>query len=191
MNTTLTDPRKIKNAKLAIIAASVAVPIVVVILFGVKIDNVDLSFLPPVYATINGLTAIVLLAAVWAIRSGKRELHRKLIRLALLCSLLFLAGYVSYHMTSDPTLYGDSDGNKELSLSEIEGVSGSAIYYYILLVSHILLSVFIIPLVLFSYFYAWIGNYEKHKKWTKIAFPMWLYVAITGVVVYWMISPYY
>jgi putative membrane protein len=191
MNTTLTDPTKIKNAKLAIIAASIAVPLVVVVLFGVKIENVDLTFLPPIYATINGMTAIVLLAAVWAIRSGKRELHRSLIRIALLFSLLFLVGYVAYHMTSDPTIYGDSDGNKELSLSELEAVSGSSVYYYVLLVSHILFSVFIIPLVLFSYFYAWTGNYAKHKKWTKIAFPMWLYVAVTGVVVYWMIAPYY
>jgi putative membrane protein len=191
MSTTLTDPGKIKKAKLAIIAASIAVPLVVVILFGVRIENVDLSFLPPVYASINGLTAIVLLGAVWAIRSGKRELHRKLIRLALVFSLLFLVGYVAYHMTSDPTLYGDSNGNGELSIDEINGVSGSAIYYYVLLVSHILLSVFIIPLVLFSYFHAWTGNFEKHKKWTKFAFPMWLYVAVTGVIVYWMISPYY
>lgn len=191
MSTTLTDPGKIKKAKLAIIAASIAVPVVVVILFGVRIENVDLSFLPPVYASINGLTAIVLLGAVWAIRSGKRELHRKLIRLSLVFSLLFLVGYVAYHMTSDPTLYGDSNGNGELSIDEIKGVSGSAIYYYILLVSHILLSVFIIPLVLFSYFHAWTGNFEKHKKWTRFAFPMWLYVAVTGVVVFWMISPYY
>lgn len=191
MNTTLTDPAKIKKARLAIIGASIAVPLVVVILFRVKIENVDLTFLPPIYASINGLTAIVLLAAVWAIRSGKRELHRSLIRFALLLSLLFLVGYVAYHMTSDPTIYGDADKNKELTLSEIEAVSGSAVYYYVLLVSHILFSVFIIPLVLFSYFFAWTGNYVKHKKWTKIAFPMWLYVAVTGVVVYWMISPYY
>jgi putative membrane protein len=94
-------------------------------------------------------------------------------------------------MASDPTIYGDADGNKELSLKEINAVSGSAIYYYLLLVSHILFSVFIIPLVLFSYFYAWTGDYTKHKKWTKIAFPLWLYVAVTGVVVFWMISPYY
>jgi putative membrane protein len=191
MSTTLTDPAKIKKARLAIIAASIAVPLVVVVLFGVKIENVDLSFLPPVYATINGLTAVVLLAAVWAIRSGKRELHRSLIRIALIFSLLFLVGYVAYHMASDPTIYGDADGNKELSLKEINAVSGSAIYYYLLLVSHILFSVFIIPLVLFSYFYAWTGDYTKHKKWTKIAFPLWLYVAVTGVVVFWMISPYY
>jgi putative membrane protein len=191
MNTTLTDPGKIKKAKIAIILASVAVPLVVILLFGVKIHNVDLTFLPPIYASINGITAIILIAAVWAIRSGKRELHRKLIRLALLCSLLFLAGYIAYHMTSSATLYGDADGNGELSISEIKDVSRSAIYYYILLISHILLSVFVIPLVLLSYFHAWTGNFERHKRWTRIAFPMWLYVAVTGVVVYFMISPYY
>jgi putative membrane protein len=191
MSTTLTDPNKIKQAKIMIITASIAVPLVVVVLFGVKLNVEPLTFLPPVYASINALTALILIVALWAIRSGKKELHRSLMRLALLCSLLFLAGYVAYHMTSEPTIYGDSDHNKELSLEEIKAVQGSALYYYILLFSHILLSVFIIPLVLFSYFHAWKGDFVKHKKWTRIAFPMWLYVAISGVVVYLMISPYY
>ena len=191
MSTTLTDPGQIRKVRLLIIAASIAVPLVVVILFGVKLDVEPLTFLPPVYATINGLTALVLIGALWAIRSGKRELHRRLVRLALLFSLLFLVGYVAYHMTSEPTLYGDSDGNRELSLEELEGVKSTALYYYILLISHILLSVFIIPLVLFSYFHAWKGDFTRHKKWTRIAFPMWLYVAISGVLFYLMISPYY
>ena len=191
MNTTLTDPNQIKKVRILIIIASVAVPLVVALLFGVQVEGYDLSFLPPVYATINGLTAVVLISALYAIRKKNIELHRQLIRLALLFSLLFLVGYVAYHMTSEPTLYGDSDGNKDLSLDEMNAVKGSALYYYALLISHILLSVFVIPLVLYTYFYAWTGDFVRHRKWTKIAFPMWLYVAISGVVVYLMISPYY
>ena len=191
MSTTLTDPKQIKKVRIAFIAASIAVPLIVALLFGVQIKGYDLSFLPPVYAIINGLTALVLIGALYAIRSGNRDLHRKMIRLALLCSLLFFVGYVAYHMTSEPTLYGDEDGNGELSLSEIKGIQNSALYYYVLLISHILLSIFVIPLVLFSYFFAWTGEFTRHKKWTKIAFPMWLYVAVSGVVVYLMISPYY
>lgn len=191
MSTTLTDPQKIKKAKIAIIAASIAVPAVVVVLFGVKIEGVDLSFLPPIYAGINGLTALVLIMAVWSIKNKNMELHRKLIRFALLLSLLFLVGYVAYHMTSDPTIYGDTDGDKLLSQPEKLAVAKTSMIYYSILISHILLSVFIIPLVLFAYFRAWTGNFEGHKKIVRYAFPFWLYVAVTGVVVYLMIQPYY
>lgn len=191
MNTTLTDPGKIKQVKIAIIALSIAVPLIVALLFGVKVDGVDLSFLPPIYAGLNGFTAILLIAAYIAITKKNQQLHRTFIRLALLCSLLFLAGYVAYHMTSDPTIYGDSNKDKMLDLEEINAVKGSATYYYVLLISHVLLSIFVIPVVLFTYFYAWTGDFQKHRKWTKIAFPMWLYVAVTGVVVYLMISKYY
>lgn len=191
MSTTLTDPLKIKRAKIAIIAASIAVPLVVVILFGVKIEGVNLSFLPPIYAGINGLTAFTLIMAIWAIRNKNRDLHRKLIRVSLLLSLLFLVGYVAYHMTSDPTMYGDVDGDRVLSLQEKKDVAGKVMIYYFILISHILLSVFIIPLVLLAYFRAWTGDFEGHKKMVRYAFPFWLYVAVTGVVVYLMIQPYY
>lgn len=191
MSTTLTDPQKIKKAKIAIIAASIAVPAVVVILFGVKIEGVDLSFLPPIYAGINGLTAFMLIMAVWAIKNKNQDLHRKLIRVSLLLSLLFLVGYVAYHMTSDPTKFGDINHDGDLSQEEKLAVAKTSMIYYSILISHILLSVFIIPLVLFAYFRAWTGNYEGHKKIVRYAFPFWLYVAVTGVIVYLMIQPYY
>ena len=175
MSTTLLEPNKLKQAKIAIYSASVAIPVVVAVLFGVKIPGVNLHFLPPIYAGINGLTAIVLVSALVAIKNKKQELHRALIRFALLLSLLFLACYVAYHMTSDSTAY----------LGSMKPV------YYFILISHILLSIVVIPIVLFTYLFAWEGNFEKHKKWTRFAWPIWMYVAVTGVVVYWMISPYY
>jgi putative membrane protein len=144
-------------------------------LFGIKVEGVDLSFLPPFYASLNGITAVLLVLALIFIKKGNMKLHQRTIQTCLAISLLFLLCYVAYHMTSDSTVY--------------EG-SYKAIYYFIL-ISHILLSVAVIPVVLFTYLFALEGNYVKHKKYTRFAFPIWLYVAVTGVVVYWMISPYY
>ena len=161
---------------------SIAIPLVVAILFGVNLrklgyDVQPLSFLPPIYATINGLTAVVLVVAVWAIKNGKRNLHENLMKFAILLSVLFLGMYVAYHMTSDSTKFGGEGAIKYI--------------YYFILITHILLSVIIIPFVLITYVKALSQRFDKHKKIAKITFPMWLYVAITGVVVYVMISPYY
>ena len=169
------EPSKLRKARIAIYVASFAIPVVVAVLFGVKIDGVDLSFLPTVYASINGVTAVILVAALIAIKKKNMSLHRGLMRFSLLLSLLFLACYVAYHMTSDSTTYG-GDYNT---------------IYLIILISHIILSVVVIPLVLFTYLFAWEGNFVKHKKWTRFTWPIWFYVAVSGVVVYAMISPFY
>jgi len=175
MSTTLQDPNKLKQAKIGIYALSIVVPLVVAALFGIKIDGVDLTFLPPIYATINGVTALTLIASLIAIKQKNMKLHRALNRFALLLSLVFLALYVAYHMTSESTAY----------LGDYKTI------YYIILISHIVLSVAVIPIVLFTYLFAWQGNYERHKKWTRFAWPIWFYVATTGVIVYLMISPFY
>ncbi len=165
-----------------IVVLSVAIPLVVALLFGVNLrklgyDVQPLGFLPPIYATINGITAVVLLTAVWAIKNGKRKLHENLMKFAIVLSVLFLAMYVAYHMTSDSTKFGGEGAIKYI--------------YYFILITHILLSIIIIPFVLITYVKALAQRFDKHKKIAKIAFPMWLYVAVTGVVVYLMISPYY
>ena len=169
------SPEKLKRAKKVIIIFSIVIPVAVAALFGIHIDGVDLSFLPPIYASINGLTAILLVAALVAIKRKNMNLHRALMRACLFLSLLFLLAYVAYHITSEPTAYQGS----------IPGL------YYPLLIAHVLLSVIVIPLVLLTYLWAWEGDYQKHKRWTKISFPIWLFVAVSGVVVYLMISPYY
>jgi putative membrane protein len=174
MNTTL-PAEKVQLMRKIIIVVSIAIPIAVAALLKIKIPGVDLSFLPPTYATINGLTAILLIAALVAIKSKKTVLHQRLIQVCLMLSLLFLLGYVAYHMTSEPTSYGGEQ----------------TLVYYFILTSHIILSVAVVPLVLYTYLFAWQGDFTRHKKWTKIAFPIWLYVAVTGVIVYWMIAPFY
>ena len=189
MNTT-SNPHKTGLRKW-IIAISIVIPIAVAALFGIKIEGVDFSFLPPIYASINGITALLLILALIFIKNGKVQLHQKTIQVALALSVLFLLCYVAYHMTSDSTLYGDLDANGKLDEIELNSVKSSRLAYIILLLSHISLSVAVIPVVLFTYLHAWEGNYQKHKKWAKFAFPIWLYVAVTGVIVYLMISPYY
>ncbi len=157
---------------------SVAIPVVVAVLFSVRIPGVErLGFLPPIYATINGITAILLVTAVYQIRKGNRKAHERLMKTAIICSVLFLAMYVTYHMTSDSTPYGG------------EGMV-RYVYYFILL-THILLSVIVIPFVLITYVRAISGQFYKHRKIARITYPLWLYVAVTGVIVYLMISPYY
>jgi putative membrane protein len=175
MSTTLKNEAQIAKFRKIIIAVSIVIPVAVAALFGIRVDGVDFSFLPPFYAGINGLTAILLVSALIAIKRKNMALHQRLIQVCLVLSLLFLLCYVAYHMTSDSTPYG----------GEMKGL------YYFILISHILLSIAVIPLVLFTYLFAWEGKFDKHKKWTRFAFPIWLYVAVTGVIVYLMISPYY
>ncbi|MGB5553588.1 MAG: DUF420 domain-containing protein [Flavobacteriaceae bacterium] len=167
-----------KNFNRFVTLVSIVVPLVVALLFSVKIPNVErLGFLPPIYASINGITAGLLLVAVWAIKKGNRALHKKLMTACIVLSVLFLIMYIAYHMTSDSTKFG------------AEGLI--AYVYYFILISHIILSIVIIPLVLKTYAKAYLGKYDAHKKLARITFPIWFYVAVTGVVVYLMISPYY
>ncbi|CAM1334228.1 DUF420 domain-containing protein [Tenacibaculum aestuariivivum] len=169
---------KEEKYKKLITIVSVVIPLAVAALFGIKIPNVEpLSFLPPIYATINGLTAVLLVASVLAIKNGNKKLHEQLNTTAVICSALFLIMYVAYHMTSNSTSFGG------------EGVI-KYIYLFIL-ITHIILSIIVIPFVLITFMRARLGYFSAHKKIAKITFPLWLYVAVTGVVVYLMISPYY
>jgi putative membrane protein len=155
---------------------------VVAVLFNIKLKDLGyevepMSFLPPIYATINGVTAIVLVAAVLAIKKGNRKLHERLMTFAITLSLAFLVMYVAYHMTTESTKFGG------------EGLI--RLVYFGFLISHIILSIAVIPLVLISYVRALAAKFDQHKKIAKITFPIWLYVAVTGVIVYLMIAPYY
>lgn len=165
-----------------ILILSVVIPVVVALLFGVNLrelgfDIRPLTFLPPIYASINAVTAVVLVLAFIAIQNKKINLHKRLMQFAIVLSLSFLLMYITYHMTSDSTKYGG------------EGVV--RYIYFVILITHILMSIIVIPFVLITYVRGITNNIEKHKKIAKITFPLWLYVAVTGVVVYIMISPYY
>jgi putative membrane protein len=160
-----------------VVTISIVIPVLVAILFKVQIKGYDFSFLPPIYATINGITAMLLIAAFLAIKNQKRRLHESLIKVCMALSALFLMMYVAYHMTSEPTAFGGTGWKKNL--------------YFFILITHIFLSVGVVPLVLFTFLRAWRSDFKRHRRLAKIAFPIWLYVAVTGVIVYLMISPYY
>jgi putative membrane protein len=171
-----------KKYKKIITVLSITIPIAVAALFGVNLrslgfDVAPLNFLPPIYAFTNGVTAILLIGAVVAIKKSNKKLHEQLNTAAIGCSLLFLLMYIAYHMTSDSTSFGG------------EGVVKYV--YYFILITHIILSVIVIPFVLITYMKAKLGKFPEHKKIARKTFPLWLYVAVTGVIVYLMISPYY
>ena len=160
-----------------IITLSIIIPLTVAVLFRVKIVGYDFRFLPSIYASINALTAILLLISHFLIRNGKRNTHELLMKICIGLSASFLVLYIVYHMTTPSTPYGGKGFMKYL--------------YYFTLISHILLSVVITPLVLFTFSRALSGDFVRHKRLAKFTFPIWLYVAVSGVFVYWMISPYY
>ena len=168
----------VKSYNIWIWVVSILIPVVVAILFMIRIPNVaPLDFLPPIYASINGLTAIILILAFSAIRKKNISLHEKLMKIAISLSVIFLVMYVAYHMTSDPTPYGGSGVLRPL--------------YFFILISHIILSIGIIPLVLITYVRAISKLFLDHKKIARFTFPIWMYIAVTGVIIYLMISPYY
>ncbi len=165
-----------------IVTLSILIPVAVAVLFKIKLKDLGfnvspLPVLPPIYATINGITAVLLISAVLAIKKGNKQLHQKLMKTAIACSLVFLVLYIAYHMTTDSTKFG--------------GLGAIKYVYYFILLSHITLSIATIPLVLITYVRALAEKFDKHKKIAKITFPIWLYVAVTGVIVYLMIAPYY
>ena len=161
---------------------SILIPIVVAALFSIKLKDFGiqvepLGFLPPIYAGINALTAVILVWAVISIKKGNRILHERLMTLALSLSVLFLVMYVAYHMTADSTKFG--------------GDGAIRYVYFFILLTHILLSIAIVPLVLITYVRALSQRFDRHRKIARITFPLWLYVAVSGVIVFLMISPYY
>lgn len=160
-----------------IVVLSIIIPLVVAILFGVKIDVKLPVFLPPIYASINAFTSLLLIVAVLAIKKKNIKLHEKLMKTAIVFSALFLVLYVAYHMTSSSTTFGGEGAVKTI--------------YFIVLISHIILSIVVIPFVLITFVRALTNNIELHKKIARFTFPLWLYVTISGVAVYLMISPYY
>ena len=169
-----------KKRLLLIRVLSVAIPVVVALLIGIreKLDLGEWVFnLPHVIGVLNSLTALCLIMALVAIKKKNIKLHQNLNTAALILAAIFLLCYVTYHASADSTPYGGDGALKTI--------------YYILLISHIVLSVSVVPLVLFSFYHAWNKDFDKHRKVVKYTFPIWLYVSISGVAVYALISPYY
>ncbi len=147
--------------------------------------------LPMVNAIFNGACSILLIFSLLAIKKRNIALHRKLNLTAFALSSLFLVCYVTAHYFIPDTKFGDVDHNGIMSVEESAAVSGIKPVYVIILLTHIFLAAIVLPFVLLSFYYGLTDQRGKHKKITRISYPVWLYVTITGVVVYLMVSPYY
>lgn len=157
-----------------------------------KLDlGVDLSILPPVHAFLNSLAAVFLILALYFIKNGQIARHKNMIYAALGCSALFLLSYVLYHSTNEEVKYGDINGDNVLDVAELAAVGSMRTVYLLVLGTHIVLAGLILPFVLFTFNRAFTHQYDRHKKMARWVFPLWLYVAVTGPVCYWMLKPYY
>lgn len=180
-----------------IVLAVSALICVVVVVLNQKLIPVPDTFpefiykLPMINAFINGSCSILLIASLWAIKKRNIELHKKLNLTAFLLSSLFLISYVTAHYFIPDTKFGDVNHNEILEQTELAAVSGIRPIYLIILLSHIFLAIIVLPMILLSFYYALKDDRVKHKKITRFSYPIWLYVTITGVVVYSMIAPYY
>lgn len=154
-------------------------------------EGVDLSFLPPFHATMNAGTAVVLVIALWFIKQGNIRAHRTAIFVAMAFSLLFLLSYVAYHFTTPETLFGDSNKDGVVSPEELVAIGGTRTAYLVLLLSHIVLAGASLPFILFTFIRGFTMQVERHKRMARWVFPVWLYVAITGPICYFMLMPYY
>lgn len=182
------------KARVLIYTVSVVVFAAVVILGKVKLE-LHLPFNVHVFATanavINSMVALLLLGGLISAKQKNYLLHKKIMLAAIVLSVLFLLSYIAHHLLAGDTRFGDLDHNGILSDIEKEQAGGVRILYYVLLLTHIPLAAVILPFILFTAYRALTGEYDKHKKLTRITWPVWFYVAVSGVVVYLMISPYY
>lgn len=183
-----------KKARIIIFVFSGIVFAAVMLLSRVK-WNVDLGFDVHLFATanavINSCVALILIVALIAVKSKNYILHRNMMLTAMFLSMLFLVSYICHHLLAGETRFGDLNHDGILTEAEKTAVGSSRMIYYILLGTHIPLAGIILPFILFSAYRALTGEFDRHKKLVRITWPIWFYVAVTGVIVYWMISPYY
>jgi putative membrane protein len=157
-----------------------------------KIDlGVDFTFLPPFHASLNALAAVFLVLAFFYVKQGDYSRHSQMIYIAMFFSALFLISYVLYHATSPEIIYGDANHDGLLSAEEKAAVGSSRTVYLLLLATHIVLAGGILPFILLTFNRAYTHQYARHKKMAKWVFPLWLYVAVTGPLCFWMLKPYY
>lgn len=186
-----------KNDKLAkrlIYAVSFIVFTAVIILSRVKLDvslPFDVHIFAAINAGINSTVSILLLAGLFTAMTKKFEAHKKIMLTAIVLSVFFLLSYIAHHLLAGDTRYGDLNADGLLSESEKEAAGSMRMIYYFILFTHIPLAGIILPFILFTAYRALIGEYDRHVKLTRITWPVWLYVAVTGVIIYVMIRPYY
>ena len=191
MEYTLTKDKKYLNF---IKVVSVVIPIAVAVLIylpGRLTIGEWAKNLPLVNAILNSTTTVLLIAALVSIKKKQINIHKILMSVALVLGSIFLLSYVLYHASFPSVVFGDLDHNGQLSAIELQQVGSLRAVYLVVLLSHIGLSIVVVPFVLFSFYYSLSGQIDRHKKVVKFSYPIWLYVSITGVLVYYLIHPYY
>ena len=182
------------RARLLIYTVSVVVFAAVALMSRFKL-NIDPGFNVHIFAlinaVINSLVTVLLIAGLISVRQKKFKLHKQIMLAAIVMSVLFLVSYIGHHLLAGETRFGDSNHDGLLSDAELAQVGSLRMIYYVILFTHIPLAAIILPFILFTAYRALIGEYDQHKKLVRITWPVWFYVAVTGVAVYWMISPYY
>lgn len=198
MSTQILKPSLQRNDRLAgwlIISFSVIVFGVVAALGRLPRLEVDLGFDPHIFATVNAvintLVSALLLWAYWLVRRKQYAAHRNVMYGAMVLSILFLVSYIAHHLLSGDTRFGDVDHDGIVSATELAAVQGTRMIYFILLGTHIFLASVILPFILYTAYRGMSGDYQRHRKLARYTLPLWLYVSVTGPVVYLMISPYY
>jgi putative membrane protein len=189
-------PKNDKKARILIIVVSVIVFAAVTVLGKYNLAGQDiLPFNPRIFATlnafINGTVALLLIAGLLTVKSKQYQLHKNIMLTAMLLSILFLLSYIGHHLFAGETAYGETDGIKGLSDAELLAAGTTRTYYLILLITHIPLAGLALPFILWAAYRALTGEYALHKKMVRWVWPLWMYVAVSGVIIYWMIEPYY
>ena len=185
-----------RKAKILIITLSVIVFSAVTILGKYNLaGKVTLPFDEHIFAfcnaIINATVSVLLLAGLVTVKNGQYVTHKKIMLVAMTLSVLFLVSYIGHHLFAGETAYGETDGIKGLSEAERAAAGGMRTFYLLILLTHIPLAGLALPFILMSAYRALIGEYDRHKKLVRYVWPVWFYVAISGVIIYWMIQPYY
>jgi putative membrane protein len=151
----------------------------------------DVHIFALINAFINSIVAVLLVAALVLVKQGKYIAHKKMMTYAMVLSILFLVSYITHHLLSGDTIYGDTDHNGVLDDAERAGVASTRLVYLIILLTHIFLAAIILPFILYTAYRGLTSEYPKHRKLGKITWPIWFYVSLTGPILYLLISPYY
>lgn len=184
-----------KKANWLIIIVSIVIFSVVASLSRIPPPPFPFSFNVHVFAFINSVinsaVAVLLVAGLIAAKQRKFVMHKRIMIIAIILSVLFLVFYIGHHLFAGDSKFGDLNHDGILSEAETAAVSGIRYFYYFILITHIILAAVILPFILFTAYRALIGEYSRHKKLARYTWPLWFYIAVTGVLVYWMIVPYY
>ena len=184
-----------KFGKSLIVVISILVPMVVASLLIFVSSKASVGswvhYLPRLNVTINSLTAVLLIIALIMIKQGHESAHRSLMLTALVLGAIFLISYITYHASVPSTVFGDVNHDRTVSESEMAAIGNWRLVYLIILLSHILVAVIGLPLVLTAVYHGIKENRKAHKKIVRFTYPVWMFIAVSGIMVYFLISPYY